>query len=139
MIQKIIIFILIAIQLSSCRDKNEELIPHVAVDFTIDTYSTFYNELAVVGGWVYVTGGYKGILLYRFSNDEFMAYERCCTYRPKDPCERIVMEDSGLGMHDPCCGSRFIIIDGSVVEGPAKRMLRQYYTSFDGRYLRVYY
>ncbi len=133
-----IMFILVFVFSYSCKD-DDDLIPYVAVDFTIDIHSTFYNELAVVGGWVYVTGGYKGILIYRLSNDEFLAYERSCTYNPTEPCERIVMEESGLGMYDPCCGSRFIILDGSVVEGPAKRMLRQYYTDFDGKYLRVYY
>lgn len=122
----------------SCKDKDEDLIPYVSVDFTIDVLSTFYSELSVPGGFVYVTGGYKGILLYRLSMDEFLAYDRCCSYKPYEPCERIEMESSGLTMIDSCCGSRFLILDGSPFEGPATKMLRPYSTYFDGRYLRVF-
>lgn len=121
----------------SCDKNDDDLIPYVYVDFTIDILSTFYTELSSVGGYVYVTGGYKGILLYRLSMDEFLAWDRCCSYKPYEPCERIEMEPSGLTMIDSCCGSRFIILDGSPIEGPATRTLRPYRTFFDGRYLRV--
>jgi len=122
----------------SCRDKDDDLIPYAHVDFQIDISSTFYTELTSVGGYVYVTGGYKGIILYRLSMDEFLAFDRCCSFEPRNPCERVFMEESRLTMKDTCCGSRFLILDGSPVEGPAKKMLRQYRTFFDGRYLRVF-
>lgn len=133
-----VLLLLFSLFPTSCNRDNDDIIPYVTVDFTIDILSTFYTELTSVGGWVYVTGGYKGILIYRLSMDEFLAYDRCCSFNPKDPCEIIEMEESGLSMIDSCCGSRFLIIDGSPVEGPAKKMLRQYRTMFDGRYLRVY-
>ncbi len=136
--QIVLLLILILGTPFSCRDKDENLIPYVTVDFTIDILSTFYTELTSVGGYVYLTGGYKGILIYRLSMEEFLAYDRCCSYEPREPCERIQMEPSGLTMIDSCCGSRFIILDGTPIEGPATRMLRQYRTMFDGRYLRVY-
>lgn len=121
----------------SCDTDDDDLIPYVYVDFTIDILSTFYTELSSVGGYVYVTGGYKGILIYRLSMDEFLAFDRCCSYEPLVPCERIEMEPSGLTMIDSCCGSRFLILDGSPIEGPATKPLRPYRTFFDGRYLRV--
>jgi len=142
MIKKTIQYLLLTIiftVFSSCKDDKDDLIPYASVDFVIDINSTFYNELSSVGGWVYVTGGYKGILIYRLSMEDFLAFERSCTYKPLDPCERIEMESSGLSMIDSCCGSRFLILDGSILEGPATRMLRQYYTSFNGQYLRVYH
>jgi len=122
----------------SCDNDDDDLIPYVAVDFSIDILSSFYNELTSVGGYVYVTGGYKGILIYRLSMDEFLAYDRCCSYNPQDPCERIEMQESGLTMIDSCCGSRFLILDGSPIQGPATKSLRPYMTLFDGQYLRVY-
>jgi nitrite reductase/ring-hydroxylating ferredoxin subunit len=122
----------------SCDNNKDELIPYVAVDFTIDILSTFYTELTSVGGYVYVTGGYKGIIIYRLSMDEFLAYDRSCSFQPRDPCEKVHMEPSGLTMIDSCCTSRFLILDGSPIEGPATRMLRQYRTMFDGRFLRVF-
>jgi len=136
---KIISFSLLILMLPISCDKNKKnIIPYVTVDFTIDILSTFYTELTSVGGWVNVTGGYKGILIYRLSMDEFLAFDRCCSYNPQDPCEIIEMEESGLTMIDSCCGSRFLILDGSPIEGPATRMLRQYRTMYDGRYLRVF-
>lgn len=122
----------------SCKKHDDKMIPYVQVDFTIDIWSTFYNELNSVGGYVYLTGGFKGILIYRLNMDEFLAYDRCCSYNPPDPCERIEMEPSGLSMIDSCCGSRFLILDGSPIQGPATKPLRPYMTFFDGRYLRVY-
>jgi nitrite reductase/ring-hydroxylating ferredoxin subunit len=122
----------------SCREKDKDLIPYVYVDFTIDILGTFYNELSAPGGYVYVTGGYKGILIYRLTMEEFLAFDRSCSFKPLEPCERIEMESSGIIMVDSCCGSRFSILDGSPFEGPATRMLRQYNTFFDGRYLRVF-
>ncbi len=122
----------------SCRDKDDNEIPYVHVDYTIDILSTFYTELSAVNGYVYISGGYKGILIYRFSVDEFLAYDRCCSYRPKEPCEIIKMESSGITMKDSCCGSRFNIIDGSPINGPATKVLRQYRTQFDGKFLRIF-
>lgn len=122
----------------SCRN-DKHPVPYVHVDFLIDINSTFYNELTSVGGWVYVTGGYKGIVIYRLSMDQFLAYDRSCTYDPSNPCERVVMEPSGLALVDSCCGSRFLILDGSVISGPAKFGLRAYQTHFDGRFLRVFH
>lgn len=133
----LLLFVFITLS-TSCERDRDDLIPYASVDFIIDINSTFYNELASVGGYVYVTGGYKGILLYRLSMDDFLAFERSCTFKPLDPCERIVMEESRLSMKDSCCGSRFLILDGSVIEGPATRMLTQYFTSFNGQYLRVF-
>lgn len=130
--------LLISTSFQGCKNDDDNLIPFVAVDFTIDITSTFYTELSAVGGYVYVTGGYKGIVIYRLSMDEFLAYDRCCPFDPKVPCERVEMESSGLTLIDSCCGSRFNILDGSVIEGPATHLLRQYFTYYDGRYLRVY-
>ena len=116
MTKKILKYSLLTIFLtiiSSCKEDPDDLIPYAHVDFVIDINSTFYNELSAVGGWVYVTGGYKGILIYRLSMEDFLAFERSCTYKPLDPCERITMESSGLSMIDSCCGSRFLILDGT--------------------------
>jgi hypothetical protein len=129
--------LLILITPFSCRDKYNHVVPYVLVDFEIDTQTTFYNELNSVGGYVYLTGGYKGIIVYKLNNEEFLAYDRCCTFDPENPCERVEMEDNRLFLVDSCCGSRFIILDGTPHEGPAKMALRQYRTFFDGRYLRV--
>lgn len=120
------------------KDKDREPIPNVNVNLNLDISSTLYSDLAVVGGYVYLTGGYKGLIVYRMSNDEFVAYDRACPYDYEKPEARVDVEDNGLTLIDSTCMSRFLLLDGSVVEGPAKHPLKKYHTSFDGDNLHIF-
>ena len=70
--------------------------------------------------------------------NEFIAYDRSCTQEINGKC--IV---SGESVNDPilhcsnCCNSKFVIIDGSVTEGPANQALKKYNTHFDGTMLYI--
>lgn len=108
------------------------------IDIYLDINNANYNDLNVIGGYVYLTGGYKGLIVYRSSYDSFVALERACPYHPTGDCERLVVDTSGLTVSDPVCGSRFLILDGSIVNGPATRPAATYHTLFDGIYLRIY-
>ncbi len=122
----------------SCGDKKaHDSIPEVAVNVYIDVNSTMYIELNTIGGWVYLTGGYKGLLVYRISVDEFVAYDRACPYDPFDPAARIVMDPSGLTCSDSNCTSQFGILDGSIIKGPATIPLKRYNTYYDGSILSI--
>jgi len=48
-----------------------------------------YANLNAVGGWVYVTGGVRGIIIYKKNSSEFAAYERCCPYDPNVSTARV--------------------------------------------------
>ena len=123
----------------SCNKKVEhENIPNVAVNLYLDISSTLYIELSTIGGFVYVTGGYKGIVIYRVSPDEFVAYDRACPFDPTLACARIEMDPSGITMTDSCCGSNFSVLDGSIIKGPATQPLKRYHTQYDGQILRVW-
>jgi Rieske Fe-S protein len=121
----------------ACRDKNN-VVPNTYVDVMIYTNNPAYVNLNVIGGWVYVDGGARGLIIYRKSNDEFAAYDRNCTYNPSDACATVHMETDNITASDTCCGSRFQVIDGSVIKGPAAQGLRRYQTTFDGSVLHVY-
>jgi nitrite reductase/ring-hydroxylating ferredoxin subunit len=110
------------------------------VDIYIKPNSTEYLELNPVGGWVYLTAQYpsRGILVYRISMDEFMAYERTCPHDPDKDCARIQVESSGTTAVDSCCMSRYIMHDGSPFQGPSKRPLKQYRTNYDGITLHIF-
>ncbi|MEI6764527.1 MAG: hypothetical protein WCM76_02730 [Bacteroidota bacterium] len=123
---------------SSCKKDQYKDIPNVYVNLYLNINSTLYMELNNVGGWVNITGGYQGILVYRESTDLFMAYERTCPYDPDVSGAMIVVDTSGLTMSDGICGSRYLILDGSVVNGPATLPLKQYRTEFDGNTLHIY-
>ena len=109
------------------------------VNFYVNTTDPGFIDLNGVGGWVYVTGGSKGIIIYRKSVTEFMAFDRHCPYHPSDACSRCEVDTTNnLFVFDNCCGSKFLITDGSVQQGPAYVPLKSYYTSFDGLILHVY-
>ena len=120
---------------TSCG-KEDHPVPDVYVSFTLNLESTQYIELNGIGGWAYFSGGYKGIIIYRWSIDEFMAFDRACPYHPYDPCGLVVVDDPPIARCD-CCGSQYLMIDGSVFEGPSKFPLKQYRTYYQEPYLQV--
>lgn len=132
----VVISILLLFFLAQCK-KNDDPVPYVYVNFYVSLSSPEFANLNSVGGWVYVTGGYKGIVIYRNSQDEFCAFERVCPYHPTTGCERVVVEPSGITATDTVCGSRFLLMDGTVVNGPATISLTRYKTYFNGTTVQV--
>lgn len=121
---------------SGCKkDKNE--VPDVAVDLYIYTTDPAFSPLNAIGGSQYFSGGSKGILVYRQSQNEFMSYDRHCTYQVSQG-NTVSVDASGFLVEDPVCGSKFHISDGSVNQGPAVTPLKRYQTSFDGTLLHIY-
>lgn len=118
-------------------NKNQTNIPYVPVDAYININNPAYVDLNVVGGWVYVTGGSRGILIYRSNLDEFRTYDRHATYNINDNCT-VIVDNSNLGVEDPCSSSKWIITDGSVTDGPASLPLHQYANTFDGTTLHIF-
>jgi nitrite reductase/ring-hydroxylating ferredoxin subunit len=119
--------------LQGCRDDDEnERVPRIQTDFTINLNLPEYTTLLNPGGWTYFTGGSRGIIIYRVNNDEFAAYDRHCTYNVPAACRVFVDEDSGITAADTvCCGSVFEIITGNVLEGPAQFPLQPFRTQFN--------
>jgi len=120
----------------SCSKDENLTIPYMYVNFYIQPNSTLYQKLTTVGGWEYITGGYNGIVVYRVSQDEFVAFDRACPYDYKNGC-RIDVESSFTTCIDSCCGSMFLLNDGSPFKGPATVSLKQYKTYYDGNNLHV--
>ncbi|MFM7054470.1 MAG: hypothetical protein ACKOKB_05935 [Bacteroidota bacterium] len=136
-LSKVFILSLLFLFLGSCSKDETNDIAQYYVDFTIYLNEPACVDLTVVGGWMYVNAGTKGVIIYRKSTTEFTASERNCTYDPTASCS-IVQVLSGISAIDSCCSSRFSIFDGSVINGPATRPLYQYKTLYDGNALRVY-
>lgn len=120
----------------SCDKENENPVPFAHVDFNIIIGTTQYIELNNIGGYAYFTGGYKGIIIYRASEDEFKAYDRACPYHPFED-KAIIRVDQDWLATDTLCGSVFELNFGSVVDGPSKHPLREYRTFYDPPYLQV--
>lgn len=124
--------------LINCKKDNNSNIPLVEVDVYIHVNDPAYNNITVPGGWTYINGGSRGIIIYRVSNDAFKAYDRHCTYDSGNSCALVSVDASNITGYDSCCGSKFILTDGSVTQGPANLPLKQYATSFDGSTLHIF-
>ena len=125
---KILIIVFFHLLIFSCKDDYKHPVPDVPVDLFINLNTHF--ELLNINGYIYVNNyGFNGILIFRYSQEEFTAFDRACPHHPYEYDCRIEVDDPPIAV-DHCCGSQFLLIDGSVVEGPSKHPLKQY---------RVYY
>ena len=80
----IIIFLIFFI---SCGERNN-YIPDVFVNHEIDLNSPENISLSALGGSLTIENqGYNGLIIYRFSNYEYHAYDKSCTYEPLTACE----------------------------------------------------
>lgn len=122
----------------SCRKEEQGGVPLTTVDFQINVNNPAYIDIAVPGGWLYLTGGSLGIIVYRKTMDEFVAMDRHCTYQPTELCKVHVDDSEVIARDTTCCGSAFLLLDGSVTEGPAALGLKRYNTNFNGTTLRIF-
>ncbi|HAW18912.1 MAG TPA: hypothetical protein DCX14_01915 [Flavobacteriales bacterium] len=133
----IIPIIICTLSLSECRNNsNEHTIPDVRVNIDIDVNLPQYNNLNFIGGWVYLKGGYNGIIVHRSTVDVLAAYERQAPYLVEEGC-RIDVDSNGVTCRDHCSGSEWLLFDGQLVKGPAPYPLKQYRSSFDGVRLSI--
>ena len=140
---------------SSCENRKNDVIPDTYVDFTMDiSGDILFSSLAGIGNsvivnsqtnnWGYRAAGYdnNGIIIYRASLDyqpEFYAYDRTC---PHDYAENDLSVKVNVDFMEaicPQCSTRYSLqVGGTPVSGPGRYPLKNYKTSFDGRFLRVW-
>ncbi|MBL6865659.1 MAG: hypothetical protein ISQ97_01040 [Flavobacteriales bacterium] len=130
-------FLVPVICLQSRCNEQQQNIPYVPVDFSINVNLPAYIDLSVPSGHILVNGGSQGIVLYRYTLDQFVALDRHATADIPSNCQVEVSAD-GLILTDPCGDSEWLIIDGSVVSGSATYPLHRYGTQWDPPILRVY-
>jgi len=135
---RFVFFLLITIITCFSCSNSDSYIPVVAVQLQLNTLDPQYQSLNGIGGWSYVEGGSRGIIVFRSGFNEFKAYDRHCTYQPENSCGQVSITDSNILAQDSCCSSQFQLIDGQPIDGPATRGLQQYSTSFDGNIIQVW-
>lgn len=119
-----------------CNDP-QQFIPYVPVDFSVNVNLPAYIDLSVPSGHVLVNGGSQGIILYRYTLDQFVALDRHATADIPANCRVEVAED-GLILTDPCSNSEWLIIDGSVIAGDAVYPLHRYGTQWNDPILHIF-
>ena len=134
--------------------------PSGIINFTIYPNDiTHYYDLNIVSGWMYLTSDLestsRGIIVYRLSQDEFLAYDRlppnepnaCCD--PQGNCTRLVVDFPYVVDH--CNNAFYNILNGELIMDEQHGMLPlfptdsapvfpliQYHTSYNGSELHIY-
>ncbi len=135
---KLLLLVSVIVFAFNCKKQQDNNVPLASVDIYIYTSSPSFIDLNAIGGYTYITGGVRGILLYRKTTSEIIAYERNCTYQPSQPCATVVVDATHILATDTCCHSKFSLYDGTVTNGPASVPLKTYNTTFDGTTLHIY-
>jgi nitrite reductase/ring-hydroxylating ferredoxin subunit len=123
---------------ASCDKQRTTGVPPVNIDISINVNLPEYANLQVPGGWVYLTGGSQGIIVYRANAESFTAVDRHCPYQPENLCRVTVDVSNVIARDTACCHSAYLLFDGSVTQGPSSFNLTRYQTNWNGTTLRIY-
>lgn len=132
-------FLFVVLLTVSCKKYKNHPVPSIPFDISININLPSYNDLQGVGGYTFVNGGSKGIIVYRRSYDEFVAYDRHSPADGGSECATPLTpnSDNFLELDDPCSGAKFSLYDGSPIEG-SELGLRVYQAIWDGGdYVRI--
>lgn len=135
-----VVSVTILFMLSACSKNNNHPVPSIPFDFQIDLTLPSYQDLNGVGGWAYINGGIKGIIVYRQSTDVFVAWERQSPEDPTNACATGLTpnNDNFLQLEDPCSDAQFSLYDGSPIANSGWG-LRQYRAEwYGGNILRLF-
>lgn len=145
---KLIAIFIALLTVVSCKDNTvsgTDFFTPVQVYLNINLSLPAYAALSLPQGYVYETGGNKGIVVYHTIFNDYVAFDRTCPDNPGNACSYVSMDSTNAfyrcGHYAPtwqaCCNSKFDPATGNVVGGPAKRALKQYYVKQDGNILIV--
>ena len=116
---------------ASCdRCRNEQLLPVLNFSYTININEPAFFDFTVVTGFLYYDAGNVKLIIYLSEIDEFKIYDARSTHNPTDPCICRVTDDEAF-IEDPCSESKWLLSDGSLVNGPAAQSLLTYDYTFD--------
>ena len=116
-----------ALLLQTCSGSSDDVIPYTYVNEHVFLNTIQGQKLSRPPYYIYIVGGVKGIIVYHDVNaGKYLAFERNCTYHPKNACALVTVEPLLANyMIDTCCGSRFDF-SGAVLSAPAGQPLLQY-------------
>jgi Rieske Fe-S protein len=131
----LVVFVLIFSKCTKVEDNSG--VPNVAVNLVVNVNLPSNFNIQSIGGYDYYQGGSRGIIIYRADLDQFNAYDRHSTYKPENGCA-VEVDSTAIFIVDPCSDSRYSLISGEVIQGPAVAPLKQYRTDYNNGVLRVW-
>jgi hypothetical protein len=126
------------IPMPSCSDRSQ-MLNQISFSINVNVFEPAFFDLTVPTGWVYYNGNTVDLIIYRNDLDVFSAFDARSTHNPSNPCYVKVNADN-VTISDTCSGSKWLLSDGSLINGPAQYNLLKYnadYNSVTG-YLHLY-
>jgi hypothetical protein len=149
-LSKILLITLSLLIFVTCTKKKEEIIPNTYVNFTIRLDDPKFTDLHAIGNSVIITSeyagirsagyDYNGIIIYRFSENEFYAFDRTCPFNIGKSISVTTENASDPIAECPECGTEYVLpsLAFPTEKGPSRVPLKQYNTNFDGVTISVY-
>ena len=129
------VFIL-TIQCSDNRIENN-CVPFINVNETINLDLPQFINLRVPGGWSYGPGGLQGLIIYNLDGNQFKAFDRLCPGQNPSSCSQMIVTDN-LRILCPCDDSEFNILNGSPLTSGVSCFAREYLVeNLNGTILRI--
>ena len=122
------VLLLLIFTIFSCSGEDERennLLPEVPVDETIFLNNPEYINLQVVGGSAYSQGGISGIIIYHYSSNNYIAFERSAPHLSPQVCSQMDIKN-GIIMFCSCDDSEFNILNGAPLTEGVNYQARQY-------------
>lgn len=151
----LIIFIISVISplfVTSCSKDKNDVIPDVYIDFNISLNDVEFSGLTAPLTYAYVSAstnnigapaagyGNNGIIVFRYVEDEFMAYDRTCPHDFKVNNKSIqvsVVDD--IYAVCPECGTKYALPGyGTPASGIGQYPLKNYKTAFNNPWVHVW-
>jgi len=123
-----------------CKKTQVNNFPNVPVEQYVYLNNPSNQALLNPGGWVYFTGGYRGLIIYRryFNNtaNDFAVYDRACPEHFEQGCSILEVGSDDISAKCSCQQDEYILFDGSPSKD-ANRSLFPYRVLFDGEVLII--
>lgn len=137
------------VSMSSCSKAKNDVIPDVYVNFTLDIDDPEFVNLTAIGcdtvdartnNWGTGAAGFNGngIIIYN-GGDDFYAFDRTCPHDYEINGLSVKVKADFTIATCPQCGTIYSLsAAGTPASGVGQYPLKNYRTSFDGRFLRVW-
>ena len=135
-VRPLVIFSSFLVFQTSCEPQIIDGIPFAFVEIDVNLNQSDFVDLRRDGGFVYILGGVKGIILYHENENSYWAFERNSPVNPTSACAIVDVDQSGLFIIDPCSGATFDFT-GTPTNGIARFPLRTYGTTLDNNWLYI--
>ncbi len=133
--KRLLFITFIILLFTTCNDGREEIIPNVSFYVSVNLDDPLYsskNTFIVVYGMYGNRAGINGVVVYRYANDTYYAFDLMCTNEKRPSC--LVSIEDDITCKCPCCNSQFLIATpyGDIISGDAPWPLKAYQTSISG-------